>query len=171
MRARVNGVELFFDVHGSGLRADGARLIEKPVLVALHGGPGFDHSMFVPWLLPLTDIAQVVCVDHRGNGRSSRPPLETCTIDAMADDIEALRQHLGLEKIIPLGVSFGGMVALTYALKYPQSVAGLIAGVTAASHEFRASAMCAARQRGTPEQIAAAEALLAGRFADEAEAR
>lgn len=171
MRARVNGVELFFDVHGSSLRADGARLVEKPVVIALHGGPGLDHSMFVPWLLPLTDIAQVICIDHRGNGRSSRPPVETCTLEAMADDIEALREHLGLGRVIVLGVSFGGMLALTYALAHPGGVAGLIAGVTTPSHHFLASARAEVQRRGTPEQIAAADEMMAGRFRDEAHCR
>ena len=171
MRARVNGVDLFFDVHGSSLRADGERLVEKPVIIALHGGPGFDHSAFVPWLLPLADAAQIVCVDHRGNGRSSRPPVETCTLDAMADDVEALRELLGLGRVIVLGVSFGGMLALTYALAHPGSIAGLILGVTAASHAFVGSARAAVHARGTPEQIEAAETLLQGRFRDEAQCR
>jgi proline iminopeptidase len=171
MRARVNGVDLFFDVHGSGLRADGERLVEKPVVIALHGGPGFDHSAFVPWLLPLAEAAQVICVDHRGNGRSSRPPVATCTLQAMADDIEALRQLLGLGRVVVLGVSFGGMLALTYALAHPANLAGLVLGVTAASHGFLDAARAAVRQRGTPEQVEAAETLLAGRIRDEAHFR
>src|SRR5512134_2880697 len=115
MRIRVNGVELFVDVHGPALgRGDGAT-VERPVLLGLHGGPGLDHANLVPWLQPLADRAQILYVDHRGNGRSGRPPLEECTLEAMADDLEALRRLLGLGPLIVLGVSFGGMVALTYA--------------------------------------------------------
>ena len=79
MRIAVNGVELFFDVYGPGLAARGNQLIDKPVIIALHGGPGIDHSQFVPWLTPIADVAQLILVDHRGNGRSSRPPVETRT--------------------------------------------------------------------------------------------
>ena len=107
MRIAVNGVELFFDVYGSGLAARGNELVDKPVIVALHGGPGIDHSQFVPWLTPIADAAQLILVDHRGNGRSSRPPVEMRTLANMADDLEALRvpQHiLGPEPLLDLGL-------------------------------------------------------------------
>src|SRR5580765_2128475 len=113
MRIAVNGVELFFDVYGSGLAARGNELVDKPVIVALHGGPGIDHSQFVPWLTPIADVAQLILVDHRGNGRSSRPPVETRTLANMANDLEALRTALGLGRIVVFGMSFGGMLALT----------------------------------------------------------
>lgn len=135
MRIAVNGVELFFDVYGSGLGARDNDLVDKPVVVALHGGPGIDHSQFVPWLTPIADIAQLILVDHRGNGRSSRPPVETRTLVNMAEDLEALRKALGLGRIVVFGMSFGGMLALTYAVTYPDSVAGLIPCATAASNE------------------------------------
>jgi len=62
MRIRVNGVELFVDVHGPALgRRDGAT-VEKPVLLALHGGPGLDHANLVPWLQPLEENARFVRV-------------------------------------------------------------------------------------------------------------
>ncbi|MBV8166026.1 MAG: alpha/beta fold hydrolase, partial [Alphaproteobacteria bacterium] len=130
MRIAVNGVELFFDVYGSSLVPRGNELVDKPVIVALHGGPGMDHSQFVPWLTPIADAAQLILVDHRGNGRSSRPPVETRTLANMADDLEALRKALGLARIVVFGMSFGGMLALTYAATYPDSVAGLIACAT-----------------------------------------
>ena len=69
MRARANG---------------GGQLMDKPTVMVLHGGPGLDHTSLVEWLAPLTDALQLLYVDHRGNGRSSRPPLETCTLEAMA---------------------------------------------------------------------------------------
>ena len=48
MFVQVNGVRLYFDVEGAGLVPDGAGLREKPTLVLLHGGPGFDHALFKP---------------------------------------------------------------------------------------------------------------------------
>ena len=152
MRIAVNGVELFFDIYGSGLGARGNELFDKPVMVALHGGPGIDHSQFVPWLTPIAEIAQLILVDHRGNGRSSRPPVETRTLANMADDLEALRKTLGLGRIVVFGMSFGGMLALTYAVTYPDSVAGLIPCATAASNEAFERALCGMHDLSSAEQ-------------------
>lgn len=164
MRARVNGVEIFFDVHGRSLKPEGGKLVEKPVMIALHGGPGFDHSQYGPWLEPLTDDVQIIYLDHRGNGRSSRPPIEQCTPEAMADDCEALRDMLGLDRVFIFGSSYGGMVALTYATRYPDHMAGLIASVTSPSGAFIDEAWRNARERATPEQMAVVEPMLTGTF-------
>ena len=152
MRITANGVELFFDVYGSGLAARGNELVDKPVIVALHGGPGIDHSQFVPWLTPIADTAQLILVDHRGNGRSSRPPVETRTLANMADDLEALRKALGLGRIVVFGMSFGGMLALTYAVTYPDRIAGLILCATAASNEALERALSGMHDMSSPEQ-------------------
>ena len=168
MRACVNGVEIFFEVDGYGLRPDGRRLVEKPVMFVLHGGPGFDHSDWVTWLRPLTEDLQLVYVDHRGNGRSSRPPLETCTPEAMADDLEAVRQHLGLGPVLVFGASFGGMVALSYAIRHADALRGLIVSSTAPSGAFIEEAREIARRRATPEQLEAVSPILDGTLRDEA---
>lgn len=152
MRVSVNGVELFLDVYGSKLAARDNELVDKPVIVALHGGPGIDHSQFVPWLTPISGFAQLILVDHRGNGRSSRLPVETCTLANMADDLEALRRTLGLGRIVVFGMSFGGMLALTYAIKYPDSVAGLVACATTASNEALERGLSRLHDIASPEQ-------------------
>lgn len=171
MRARVNGVALFFDVRGAGLRADDGRFVAKPALVALHGGPGLDHSQFVPWLDPLTDTLQIVLVDHRGNGRSSRPPLHECTLEAMADDLEALVRLLGLADVTVLGHSFGGMVALTWALRHRASTRRLILCATAPSRDFVDEARRLATGRATPGQMVEVANVLNGTLCDEAHLR
>lgn len=152
MRIAVNGVELFFDVYGSSLGPRGNELADKPVIVALHGGPGIDHSQFVPWLTPIADQAQLILVDHRGNGRSSRPAVEMRTLANMADDLEALRKTLGLGRIVVFGMSFGGMLALTYAAAYPDSIAGLIPCATAASNEALNRALDGMHELSSPDQ-------------------
>jgi len=152
MRIAVNGVELFFDVYGSSLGPRGNDLADKPVIVALHGGPGIDHSQFVPWLTPIADQAQLILVDHRGNGRSSRPPVETRTLANMADDLEALRKALDLGRIVVFGMSFGGMLALTYAAAFPDNIAGLIPCATAASNEALDRALDGMHELSSPEQ-------------------
>jgi pimeloyl-ACP methyl ester carboxylesterase len=72
MRVLVNGVRLYFDVEGAGLVPDGAAMRAKLTLILLHGGPGFDHTIHKPAFAAVADIAQVVYLDHRGNGRSAR---------------------------------------------------------------------------------------------------
>src|ERR1044071_7579974 len=76
MHVSVNGVRLFFDVEGAKFAPDGPVMREKPVLLMLHGGPGADHSIYRPAYSALADIAQIVYLDHRGNGRSEDGPRE-----------------------------------------------------------------------------------------------
>lgn len=167
MRAKIRGTEIYFDIDGAGLVPDGPTMREKPVLFALHGGPGGDHTGYKAALPPLTDKLQVVYIDHRGQGRSARGPQETYTLDNNVEDVEALRQHLGLGKIAVLGLSYGGMVGLAYAARYPESVSHLIAGVTTPDHQFLAQAQRILAERGSDEQRRVAEALWAGSFTSE----
>jgi proline iminopeptidase len=69
MYVTVNGARLFFDVIGQKLAPDGNRMCERPTVLLLHGGPGFDHSMFKPAFAPLADVAQRPARSS-GNGRS-----------------------------------------------------------------------------------------------------
>ncbi|MFN0184084.1 MAG: alpha/beta fold hydrolase [Aquabacterium sp.] len=120
MRIEIEpGVRLYVDIDGAGLVPDGPRMRQKPTLIALHGGPGFDHSSFKPAFSALTDIAQVVYVDHRGHGRSDRAPVETLTLDRLADDIVLLCAALGIERPVVLGQSYGGFVAQRYLARHP----------------------------------------------------
>ena len=113
------GVRLYVDIEGCGLVPDGATMREKPTLICMHGGPGFDHASFKPAFSALADIAQVVYYDHRGHGRSDPRPREEWTLDTWADDIVRLCDALGLEKPVVLGQSFGGMVAQHYIGRHP----------------------------------------------------
>lgn len=70
MLIQVNDIRLFVDVANFGLIPDGKGMREKPTLLMLHGGPGFDHTGFKEAFTSLTDIAQDIFYDHRGNGRS-----------------------------------------------------------------------------------------------------
>ncbi len=133
MHVLVNGVRLFFDVAGEKLVPDGAVMREKPTLLLLHGGPGFDHTIYKPAYSALSDIAQVIFLDHRGNGRSDAGPKESWTLAQWGDDVRAFCDVLGIEKPIVLGVSFGGMVAMAYATRHPAHPAKLVLVSTEAS--------------------------------------
>jgi proline iminopeptidase len=164
MKARVNGTELYFDVEGPGLLADGPEMIDRPVVFALHGGPGGDHVSLRDSLSPLSDTAQIVYIDHRGSGRSTPADSSTYTLDQNIDDVDALREYLGLDRISVLGVSYGGMVAQGYAIRYPKQVASLALVVTASSHRFLDDAKRILTERGSAEQKRVCERLWEGSF-------
>jgi len=167
MYAPVNGIKLFFDVEGSAYVAAGSTLAERPPLFVLHGGPGCDHSYFKPWLSPLTEHVQLIYVDHRGNGRSDRADSSTYTIEQMADDLDALRAYLGLERVMVLGHSFGGMVAQVYALRYGETLSKLILASTTPSSTSWEEAQIIAERTATPEQKAVLADLFEGRIASQ----
>jgi len=136
MRVNVNGVRLYFDIEGAALVPDGPRMREKPTVILLHGGPGFDHSSYKPSFSPLAEIAQLVYLDHRGQGRSDRSSPEHWTLAQWADDVRGLCDALGIEKPIVFGQSFGGMVAMAYAARHPDHPAKLVFSSTAARHDL-----------------------------------
>ena len=126
MRVLVNGVRLYFDVEGAALVPDGPAMRQKPTVLLLHGGPGFDHTSYKPAYSALTDIAQLVYLDHRGNGRSEDGPQELWTLSQWGDDVKAFCDIVGIVDPIVLGVSFGGFVAMSYATRHPEHPAKLI---------------------------------------------
>ncbi len=95
-----------------------------PILL-MHGGPGADHWTLWP-LRRLADRFTLVLYDHRCNGRSEGADVSSMTFENLTADAEALREKLGLDKWAVLGHSFGGNVALEYALRYPASLSHLI---------------------------------------------
>ncbi|HCI82628.1 MAG TPA: hypothetical protein DHW02_23380 [Ktedonobacter sp.] len=125
MKLHVNGTTLFFDVVGSGLDAP-QQFTQRPTMILLHGGPGFDHHYLRPWLDPVSEVAQLVYVDERGCGRSERHTHEYYQLGIMADDIVALCEALHIEHPIVLGQSFGGFVALSIAHRHPDFASGIV---------------------------------------------
>lgn len=164
MKAKIRDTELYFDIDGAGLAADGATMRERPVAFVIHGGPGSDHTGFRAPLAPLTQKLQLVYFDHRGSGRSARGDKSKYTLDENVEDMEALRRYLGLGPIVSIGTSYGGMVAIAHAARYPDSVSQLILVVTAAHSAFIQRSREIVAQRGTAEQVAWCEDLYAGRI-------
>lgn len=132
MHVRARDVRLYFDVVGAGLVAEGPAMRERPVVICLHGGPGFDHTTIKESLAPLADVAQLVFVDQRGNGRSDRSTHDRWNLDTWIDDVPAFCEALGIERAILLGQSFGGFVALGVAARYPDLPAKLVVSSSAA---------------------------------------
>jgi proline iminopeptidase len=128
-----DGVRLFVDVVGSELEPTPDTMVQKPVLLLLHGGPGFDHSSFRPYFDRFADTHQVVYVDQRGHGRSDqRGDPSGWELDTWADDVVRLSDALGITHPIVLGTSFGGFVAIRYAARHPQHPSRLVLSSTLA---------------------------------------
>jgi proline iminopeptidase len=132
MKIKVNGVDLFFDVEGLKYPAAGPALAERPTLLLVHGGPGFDHAVFKPYYSRFRDLAQIIYIDLRANGRSEAGVASSWTLAQWADDLKGFCDALAIEKPIVLGVSFGGFVAMAYAARYPQHPGKLVLESTAA---------------------------------------
>lgn len=114
-RADIDGVGIHYEVDGTGF----------PLLV-LHGGLGVDHVPYRRTLAPLAGSFTLVLPDHRGNGRSVPADLAGVTIERLADDAAELMGHLGHERFVVLGHSYGGFVAQELALRHPDRVAALV---------------------------------------------
>lgn len=164
MRARIRDTEIYFDIEGAGLVADGSSMREKPTAFLIHGGPGSDHSSLRGRYGMLAAKMQLVYFDHRGQGRSARGDSRQYTLDENVEDMEALRKHLGIGPIVSIGTSYGGMVAMAHAARYPDAVSHLVLVVTAAHSGYVERTRQIVASRGTPEQIASCDDLFAGRI-------
>jgi proline iminopeptidase len=160
--------------------ADGRRLTYRrsgsgPMLVCHPGGPGFS-SRYLGDLAGLGEELELVLLDPRGTGGSD-PALDPrgYAIEDYVSDLEELRVHLGLERMRLLGHSHGGVAAIAYAARHPESVERLILASTLPRHgpEQEAAMQAAIETKaGEPwyaDALEAVEAELAGDFADGAE--
>lgn len=120
-----NGVKMTYETQGAG----------NDVVIVVHGGAGLPHEYFHPMLYNLSRYAKLVFFDRRSDMLSSQPNHGLASVDEMADDIDALRQALGLERVTLLGHSFGATIALNYSLRHPAQVKRLILVSAAAAVE------------------------------------
>jgi proline iminopeptidase len=164
MKATIRGTELYFDIAGMQLTPLKNDFIEKPVVFMLHGGPGGDHLRFKQHSLELQEAAQLIFIDHRGCGRSKKTHSDDYTLENNIEDIEALRNYLGLKKINILGISYGGIVAQGYAIRYPKNVEKLILVATAPSYHFIEEAKDALKKRASKQQLEICKDLWNGTF-------
>ena len=150
MNITLDDVELFYRTEGSG----------DPALV-MHGGLGVDHTGYLnSGFRKLSDSLELTYYDHRCNGRTSCPGIETLTHENLAGDAEKLRAALGHESITIIGHSYGGMTALEYAWRYPSNLRRVVLIATVpvdAREEAREIA-----QRRAPHLMATVDRVLRG---------
>jgi proline iminopeptidase len=122
----VENAELYYREIGRG----------QPIVI-LHGGPDFDHTYFLPDMDRLSDSFRLIYYDQRGRGKSAdtvQP--EDVSIESEVEDLEVVRGAIRLESVAVLGHSWGGLLALEYAIRHPDRVSHLILLNTApASHD------------------------------------
>jgi pimeloyl-ACP methyl ester carboxylesterase len=159
MRISVGDVDLWFDVAGSSLVLEHDQFVERPTIIALHGGPGFDHSYLKPEFSEgLADQAQIVFLDQRGQGRSDAGDPSGWRLDQWADDVAVFCRTLGIRKPVLMGHSFGGFVALAAAARHPELASGLIV-LASAAYTDRELTIDRFGQLGGPEAATAARDL------------
>ena len=121
MRLSVGDIELYVHERGEG----------RPI-VALHGGPGLDGSVWFPALDHFAASGyRVLAPDHRANGRSDGGDPARWTVPQMADDVEALLGALALEDAVVLGWSFGSFVAQSHMVRHGSAAAYVLMGTIA----------------------------------------
>lgn len=155
MRVKVGDTKMFFDVEGASLVPDGPRMRQRPTLVTLHGGPGWDHSAYKSSLSPLADCAQVIYLDHLGQGRSEPSDPSTWNLGSWAAFVRDFCDALEIERPVVLGESFGSYVALRYAIDYPEHPGKLILMATGARKSKERICEAMARLGGERQRAAA----------------
>lgn len=146
--ASINGTEIYYKRIGYG----------EPIVI-VHGGPGLDHGYLVPYFEPFTSKFEMIYFDQRLSGRSSADvDSSEVRLDKFVDDIEELRIALNLDKIHLVGHSWGGLLAMNYAIKYGSNLRSLILlnSVAASSklktEEEKIAALKASKELGIQRQ-------------------
>lgn len=149
----LNGTRLYVSIKGKG----------EP-LVILHGGPGLNHSYFKPHLKPLHQKFRIIYYDQRACGKSAVPSPDSISINMLVEDLEALRKFLDAEKINLLAHSWGAVLAVHYALAYPDNVKKVIlSNPSMLSREFDALVAKISKKRTTKgDSIRKAELMRSG---------
>lgn len=124
----INGVDLYYECHGKG----------QPLM--LIAGLASDSQSWLPIVEELARHYLVILPDNRGVGRTKPQDTET-SIQHIANDCNALLEHLGLPSATLLGHSMGGFAALDCAIRYPERVTNLILAGTSALNSARNNAL------------------------------
>lgn len=142
----VKGAKIFYRIWGEG----------EPI-VFLNGGPGLGSQGYETYATEIEQPRKVILFDQRGNGKSRLTETKEIYMSDMVNDIESLKNHLGINKWDVFGHSFGGQYAIEYIAKYPSSIGKVILsaspGIGMNSSEFF-------QQRPEPQNLNNLEVIL-----------
>lgn len=133
----IDGTQLYYHTKGSG-----------PPLLIMHGGLGLDHTYLTYYFDQLADAYELIYYDHRANGRSDATA-DGLSMQRLVEDAEALRAHLGHDKISLFGHSYGGFIAQEYAIRYADRLSALMLANTVPAFDYHPAVS------GNEEQMAA----------------
>lgn len=124
----VDGYRVWYRIVGGGSYHEGF-----PLLV-LHGGPGVPHDYLENLEALASETRPVVFYDQLGCGNSDHPDDPSlCRVSRLADELATVRRELGLDQVHILGQSWGGMLAIEYALRQPEGLLSLVLANTLSS--------------------------------------
>jgi proline-specific peptidase len=126
MKVNINNNLLYFDVENPELIYQENKMKALPTMIVLHGGPGYDHTPYQSFFSELREVVQIIYLDQHGNGRSDPGSPASWNFERWAGDINAFCKLLHIQRPIIFGHSFGSMVALEYAIRYPDQLKKLI---------------------------------------------
>lgn len=161
--------EYFHTINGARLKLQISGSDNAPAIIVHHGAPGLgSRSEPVRSFGPFADEYRIVTFDARGSGESEDVPPYTHA--QWVADIDAIREHLGLETIVMAGGSYGGFLAMEYTLAHPERVQALVLRDTAANTDYDHLAVDRARStdRVTIDEWTISR-IGTGRFADNTE--
>lgn len=136
MKIEINENLIYFDVENPGLIPGAKGMRELPSMIVLHGGPGYDHTPYKFFFSSLRDIVQIIYIDQHGNGRSDPGSSKTWNFDRWANDLYQFCHKLYIQNPIIFGHSWGSMVALEFAIQFPQKLQKLILCSTTAKFDI-----------------------------------
>ena len=139
----INGTKLFVKTMGKG----------EPI-VLVHGGPGLNYLYFLPQFKELAKHYKLIFYDQRASGKSSADvDSSSITMDNFVKDLEGIRKLFGLKKMNLFGHSWGGLVAMYYAFRYPQNLKSLVlSNTTPASSLYRDAIFFTLSHRATKKE-------------------
>ncbi len=148
---QINGTELFTKSIGQG----------EPI-VFLHGGPGMDHTYFLPQMAELAKDYRLIFFDQRTSGRSAADVNEaSVTLDNFVEDIEGIRAAFDLDKMNLAGHSWGGFLAMAYAVKHPDKLNSIMLfNATPPSSEYQAEMSQSVSEKTPAEDVVARRRIL-----------
>jgi proline iminopeptidase len=148
----INGVRIWYRVAGAA---------KGTPVVFLHGGPGQGSQTFAKFAGPHLETShRLVYLDQRGSGRSEKHWKKEYSLDLMVDDLEQLRRLWGVERIDIIGHSFGTVLGLEYAARYPQHVSHLVLAGAVVDFPAILDLACVRLEKVDPENYAKALARL-----------
>lgn len=113
---QINSIELYYKILGKG-----------KTLVILHGGPGMNHTYLLPHLNILAENYRLIFYDQRACGHSTgNIDSESLTVYNFVKDLEGIREAFNLDTMNLMGHSWGGFLAMSYGVTYPNKVNSLI---------------------------------------------